>query len=108
MITPSKNGRKQAIVRLIVLLILLFNSVLTAIGKNPIPWDESQITEAVNYLVTGIWSIWVWWKNNNITVEAQVAQTKLEWLKQTNKCGGENLDGRMSTQELNDPPDAEE
>ena len=41
----------KAIIRLLVTLILTINSILTANGKNPIPFDESAFTETATYIV---------------------------------------------------------
>ena len=38
-----KNGRAQAITRLIVKGVLFINAILTAKGINPIPLDESAV-----------------------------------------------------------------
>ena len=70
----------KAIIRLIVAAILLINSILTAKGINPIPFDENAFTDI---------AIWVWWKNNNVTKSAQYAQESLKELKKTHIDDGE-------------------
>lgn len=62
------------IVRIASLAILTINSILTAKGINPIPFDEALVTECAVYITNGIAAFWAWWKNNNMTKEAQAAQ----------------------------------
>lgn len=64
----------MGIVRIAALAILTINSVLTAKGLNPIPFDEALVTEVAVYVANGISAFWAWWKNNNMTKEAQAAQ----------------------------------
>lgn len=80
----------KAIANIIIAAVLFLNAILTASGKNPIPFDESAITEALSYLAAGIDTIWIWWKNQNISVEAQTAQKVIDEMKANrNKAGGE-------------------
>lgn len=72
---------QQAIVRLAVLVILLINQALILFGWNPLPFSEEQIYEGVSSVATVLVAIWVWWKNNNVTKEAQEAQKYLDELK---------------------------
>lgn len=72
------NGRAQAITRLIVTAVLFINAILTAMGKNPIPLDESAVGECVSLIVSGIAIVWSWWKNANITKDALYWQKKKE------------------------------
>lgn len=78
-ITLSKTF--VAIIRLIVTLILLINSCLTAKGINPIPFDENLFTEIATHVAALLSCLWVWWKNNNVSKIAQEAQTFLDGLK---------------------------
>lgn len=64
------NGRKEAIIRGIILAVTLINAILTAAGKNPIPFDESAVTEVISYIISGLAAVWAWWKNNNVTEKA--------------------------------------
>ena len=64
------DGKKGAIIRLAVLAITLANAILTALGKNPIPFDETAFTECLSYIITGCAAVWAWWRNNNMTKEA--------------------------------------
>lgn len=65
---------KQAITRLIVLVIALINSLLAHYGKPVIRSDEALIYQTLSDVIL-IGSIaWTYWKNNNITHNAQQAQ----------------------------------
>lgn len=83
------NGRTTAIIRILVQAILLVNMGLTLAGKNPIPLDESALTEWLTVAATGVSSIWVWWKNNNVTKASQYAQESLNELKKKHVDDGE-------------------
>lgn len=72
---------QQAIVRLIVLVILLLNQTLIVLGYNPLPFSEDQIYEGVSSVATVVMALYTWWKNNNVTKEAQEAQEYLDELK---------------------------
>ena len=71
----------KAIINLIVMAVLTINAGLTAKGINPIPFDESAVTEVLTYIASAAAAIWAWWKNNNITKNAQYAQKALNVLK---------------------------
>lgn len=71
----------MAIVRMAILFITGINAVLTAKGINPVPLDESLIMEVASYVITGIAALWAWWKNNNVTRAAQIAQDTLVGIK---------------------------
>lgn len=77
------NEKTKAIIRLVVQAVLLFNMALTLAGKNPLAVDESALTDWITTTVTAISSIWIWWKNNNVTKHAQYAQQSLNELKKT-------------------------
>lgn len=70
------SGKKGAIIRIAVLAITLANAILTAAGKNPIPFDETAFTECLSYIISGIAAVWAWWKNSDMTKEA-MAGTRL-------------------------------
>ena len=83
------NEKTTAIIRLIVQVVLVANMALTLAGKNPIPLDETALTEWLTVAATGISSIWIWWKNNNVTKSAQYAQQSLNELKKPHIDDGE-------------------
>lgn len=73
---------KQAITRLVVLVILLINQTLITIGWNPLPFSEDQVYEGVSSVATVAVAIYTWWKNNNVTKQAQITQKQLDRMKE--------------------------
>jgi len=65
-------------IRLIVTAVLLINAYLTSKGINPIPFDESAVTEVLTQVAAGISCVWAWWKDNNMTKSAQEKKTVAE------------------------------
>lgn len=71
----------DTIIRTVVLVVALVNQVLTATGKNPLPFSDDVIYEAVTLAVTIGASVWAWWKNNSFTKAAIEADQYLKGLK---------------------------
>ena len=65
------NELYKAIIRLLVTFVLVLNAGLTAKGLNPIPFDESAVTDVLTQLFAAGSIVWSWWKNNNITKKAR-------------------------------------
>ena len=86
-----KNQKRNAIIRLIVMAVLMVNMVLTLAGKNPIPFDEAELTEWLTVAAAGLSTLWSWWKNNNVTTAAQEAQNTLKAIKED----GDGSDGAV-------------
>ncbi len=87
------KSRIEAIASLIVTALFIVNSVLTASGKNPIPYDEDSVYMTISNVLTGISVLYVWYKNQNLTVEAQTAQDLLDEMKaDRNEPDGSNDD----------------
>ena len=72
---------KQAIVRLVVLVILLINQTLVTLGWSPLHFNEGQIYEAISSVATVAMAVWAWWKNNSVTKEAQEADVIMKEMK---------------------------
>lgn len=79
-----KNVSKETIVRTIVLVLALFNSVLTMCGKNPLPFSDDELYLGVSSVVTVVATLWAWWKNNSFTQNAIEAD---EFLREKRKNG---------------------
>lgn len=62
--------KKETIIRLIVLIIVLFNQILVSCGHSPLPFDDATINEMVSTIITIVVAFWAWWKNNSFTKEA--------------------------------------
>lgn len=63
--------------RTVFLALALVNSLLTAFGKNPLPFSDEELYAGVSSVVTVIASLLVWWKNNSFTKEALKADKYL-------------------------------
>jgi len=55
--------------RFIVLVVALFNQVLTMTGLNPLPFSEEQIYEGLTAVFTVLATLVAWWKDNDIKKE---------------------------------------
>ena len=65
------NELYKAIIRLLVTFVLVINAGLTTKGLNPIPFDESAVTDVLTQLFAAGSIVWSWWKNNNVTKKAR-------------------------------------
>ena len=72
-----KKIETGTIVRTAVLGFALFNQVLTISGKNPLPFSDEEVGQAVSAAVTAAASLWAWWKNNSFTQAAIAADEQL-------------------------------
>lgn len=66
----NETVKKETIIRTIVLVITLFNSVITMCGINPLPFSDDEIYTGVSAMVSVVVSLWAWWKNNSFTKKA--------------------------------------
>lgn len=83
---------KETVIRTIILVIALINQVLTSLGKNPIPFSDDTIYEAVTLVVTISASLIAWWKNNSFTQSAIKADEYMKELK-AEEAISENAEG---------------
>lgn len=82
----SKNKvSTETIVRLVVMVITLVNTILTMMGKNPLPWSEEEIYRFLTVVAQVAVTLWAWWKNNSFTSEAIEADKILNKLKENKK-----------------------
>lgn len=77
---------KQAIVRLAVLFVLFVNQALVMFGWNPLPFSEEEIYAGLSALATAVQAVYVWYRNNNVSKEAEEAQKVLDELKEQKKA----------------------
>jgi len=78
----------ETIIRTIVLAAAMVNQILTAAGRNPLPFSDSQIYEGASLAVTFAASVWAWWKNNSFTQEALAGDALMQHLKDEKKLTG--------------------
>lgn len=82
--------RITALIRLLVALVPAINIVLVQFNMSPLPFTQEEINVGLSAIVAVLGTIWAWWKNNNITLEAQTSQKILDELKRTkDSIGGE-------------------
>ena len=74
------------IVRTTLLILAWVNQILAMNHISPIPVDEMTIST----VITGVFSLWAWWKNNNFTHAAKKGQEKIHEVK----AGTENTNGK--------------
>ena len=72
---------KKAIIRLAVTVLATVNAILTAKGSNPIPLDETLLTEWISYAFDFGMLVWAWWKDAPMTKAAQMAHEYMKALK---------------------------
>lgn len=76
-----KKERTQALVTIIVAGLLILNTVLSALGLNPIPISEDMVYLAVSSMGTLVATTVAWWKNQNWTEAAASGQTITDAIK---------------------------
>lgn len=80
--------RTKAIINLIIAAVVLVNAILTASGRNPIPFDQNAVAEFITYAAAGLETVWIWWKNQNVTAEAITAQKIADEMKADRDLAG--------------------
>lgn len=73
--------KKETIIRVVVLVILLINQLLVITGVTDFVIEENEVYDIVSTIATTIMSLWTMWKNNSFTKNAQKAD---EYLKKLN------------------------
>ena len=76
-----KNVSKETLIRTGILFVTLINSVLSMLGKNPLPFSDSEIYQAISAVCTVAATVWAWWKNNSFTNAAIKADEYKNTLK---------------------------
>lgn len=66
----NTNISAGTIARTIVLIVALVNTLLTAFGKNPLPFSDEEVYAGVSAVITVVVSLVAWWKNNSFTKKA--------------------------------------
>ena len=74
-------AKKETIIRVVVLIILLINQFLVITGVTDFIIEENEVYDIVSTIATTIMSLWTMWKNNSFTKNAQKAD---EYLKKLN------------------------
>ena len=69
------------IARTVALAVTLLNTILTAAGKNPLPFSDTDVYSAVTAAATVVTAIIAWWKNNSFSKEAIKADEYMNELR---------------------------
>ena len=77
--------KKDTILRTIVLLFALVNQLLTATGRNPLPFSEDEVYQTLSAVITTGVAVVTWWKNNSFSEEAIKADEYKDNLKEEKK-----------------------
>lgn len=80
-----KNISKETVIRTVILIVTLINTLLTALGLNPLPFSENEIYQAISTVCTVAAAIWAWWKNNSFTKAAIKADEIMKQMKEAAK-----------------------
>ncbi len=75
--------KKETVLRTATLAVALLNSILTMLGKNPLPFSEEESYEIFSMLATTAVAVWSWWKNNSFTEAAIKADEQLAITKKS-------------------------
>ena len=81
----NTNVSTGTIARTAALAVTLLNMILTAAGKNPLPFSDTDIYSAVSTAATAAASLVAWWRNNSFTKEAIKADEYMNEMKNKNK-----------------------
>lgn len=69
---------KMMIIRTIVLVVALINQSLVLAGFSPLPFEDTEVENAVTIVFTVVASVWSWWKDNDVTRKAREAKAKIK------------------------------
>lgn len=79
------NEKTVAFIRLAIPLYAFLNATLLAMGYDPLPFESEKVDAALTGAIGVFGLVAAWWKNNNITPEAQGMQKALDDKKAYNK-----------------------
>lgn len=76
---------KSTIIRTVLLIVAIINSVLQIMGKNTLPFTSDEIGEAISVIFMICTTMSAWWKNNSFTKNAIKADKYKEELEREGK-----------------------
>ena len=79
------KAKTETVIRTVLLVLALLNQILLALGKNPLPFSEGELYQALSALFTAAGALWAWWKNNSFTKNAIRADVYLAELNRQEK-----------------------
>lgn len=77
----SKKMLINAIIPIAIFTLAAINSYLSNKGLPCLEIGDDTLTQWVSNIVEYVAAVWCWWKNNNVTPQAQQAQDYLNELK---------------------------
>lgn len=81
------SRRKKALLNLVLLGLALVNQFLQLSGRQKLPITDEQVATLLSYGFTVLSSLWVYWKNNDITESALKAGKYFKELKELESLG---------------------
>ena len=81
------SRRKKALLNLVLLGLALVNQFLQLSGHQVLPITDEQVATLLSYGFTVLSSLWVYWKNNDITEPALKAGKYVKDLKELESLG---------------------
>lgn len=85
MMSRNFMNDRALMIRVTVLFYALVNQFLIAAGYSPLPFAEGEVEEFVSMLITMASTVWVGYRNTNLSDDAVVAQQQLDEMKKANK-----------------------
>ena len=73
--------RAKAVTTLVIDAVLIFNIFAQMAGWSPVSVDYDTVYEGVSAVLMVVALVYSWWKNQNVTVSACVAQETCNALK---------------------------
>lgn len=73
------------IARTAAMVVTIANTILTAAGKNPLPFSDTEVYAWISDIAAIAVSLVAWWKNNSFTKSAIQADGVLKKLKEANR-----------------------
>lgn len=73
------------IARTAAMVVTIANTILTAAGKNPLPFSDTEVYAWISDIAAIVASLVVWWKNNSFTKSAIQADNVLKKLKEAQR-----------------------
>lgn len=68
-------------ITLILLVLTIANQSAQMLGYTPLDFDSARVEHTLSSIATGAVAIYAWWKNQNVTKKAVIAQKELDKLK---------------------------
>ncbi|WP_209548123.1 MULTISPECIES: phage holin [unclassified Exiguobacterium] len=77
--------KTKALITLVILVLTMINQALQLAGYSTIPFAPEKVEQFLSMLATAVVSVYAWWKNQNVTPEAQKMQRSLDDKKTYNR-----------------------